>query len=62
MEVVVKYILLFLLDIIKLLIYVSQIFDGVKSVALWFANIKKLAKDHKSYGSAAMPNTSYNFY
>jgi hypothetical protein len=25
----------------------------VKSVALWSANIRKLAKDHKGYGSAA---------
>ena len=32
---------------------VSRIFDGVRSVALWSANIRKLAKDHKSYGSAA---------
>ena len=32
---------------------VSKVFDRVKSVALWFANIRKLAKDHKSYGSAA---------
>ena len=29
----------------------SKVFDGVKSVALWFTNIRKLAKDHK--GSAA---------
>jgi hypothetical protein len=33
----------------------SQIFDRVKSVALWSANIRKLAKDHKGYGSAAIP-------
>jgi hypothetical protein len=46
----------------KIMVAVSQIFDRVKSVALWSANIKKLAKDHKSYGSAAMPNTSYNLY
>jgi hypothetical protein len=32
---------------------VSKVFDMVKSVALWFANIRKLAKDHKGYGSAA---------
>ena len=32
---------------------VSKVFDRVKSVALWSANIRKLAKDHKSYGSAA---------
>jgi len=25
----------------------------MKSVALWSANIRKLAKDHKGYGSAA---------
>ena len=31
----------------------SQAFDRVKSVALWSANIRKLAKDHKGYGSAA---------
>jgi hypothetical protein len=46
----------------KIKVAVSQIFDRVKSVALWSANIKKMAKDHNSYGSAAMPNTSYNFY
>jgi hypothetical protein len=28
----------------------------VKSVALWSANIRKLAKDHKGYGSAALPS------
>jgi hypothetical protein len=34
---------------------VSKVFDRVKSVALWLwsANIRKLAKDHKGYGSAA---------
>jgi predicted Na+-dependent transporter len=32
---------------------VSKVFDKVKSVALWSANIRKLAKDHKGYGSAA---------
>ena len=32
---------------------VSKLFDRVKSIALWSANIKKLAKDHKDYGSAA---------
>ena len=32
---------------------VSKVFDRVKSVALWSANIRKLAKDHKGYGSAA---------
>jgi len=36
------------------MVAVSQIFDRVKSVALWSANIRKLAKDHKGYGSAAM--------
>ena len=35
---------------------VSKVFDRVKSVALWSANIRELAKDHKGYGSAA---TSY---
>ena len=28
-------------------------FDVVKSVALWSTNIRKLAKDHKGYSSAA---------
>ena len=28
---------------------VSKVFDRVKSVALWSANIRKLAKDHKGY-------------
>jgi hypothetical protein len=32
---------------------VSKVFDRVKSVAIWSANIRKLAKDHKGYGSAA---------
>ena len=31
----------------------SKVFDRVKSVALWSANIRKLTKDHKGYGSAA---------
>jgi hypothetical protein len=35
---------------------VSKVFDRVKSVALWSANIRKLTKDNKGYGSAA----SYN--
>ena len=35
---------------------VSKVFDRVKSVALWFANIRKLAKDHKDYGSEAKSN------
>jgi hypothetical protein len=39
---------------------VSKVFDRVKSVALWSANIRKLAKDHKGYGSAA--NTWHNFF
>jgi hypothetical protein len=34
---------------------VSKVFDRVKSVALWPANIRKLAKDHKGYRSAAKP-------
>ena len=32
---------------------VSKVFDRVKFVALWSANIRKLAKDHKGYDSAA---------
>ena len=32
---------------------VSKVFDRVKSVALWSANIRKLATDHKGYVSAA---------
>ena len=32
---------------------VSKVFDRVKFVTLWSANIRKLAKDHKGYGSAA---------
>ena len=28
---------------------VSKVFDRVKSVALWSAHIRKLAKDHKGY-------------
>ena len=32
---------------------VSKVFDRVKSVTLWSANIRKLAKDHKGYGSTA---------
>jgi hypothetical protein len=36
------------------MVAVSQIFDRVKSVALWSANIRKLAKDHKGYSSAAI--------
>jgi hypothetical protein len=37
---------------------VSKVFDRVKSVALWSANIRKLAKDHKVYGSAAKAEQS----
>jgi hypothetical protein len=37
----------------KILVAVSQIFDEVKSVALWSTNIRKLAKDHNGYGSTA---------
>jgi hypothetical protein len=33
---------------------VSEVFDRVKSEALWSVNIRKLAKDHKGYGSAAI--------
>jgi DNA-binding XRE family transcriptional regulator len=29
---------------------VSKVFDRVKSVALWSANIRKLAKGHRGYG------------
>jgi hypothetical protein len=32
---------------------VPKVFDRVKFVALWSANIRKLAKEHKGYGSAA---------
>ena len=32
---------------------VSKVSDRVKSVDLWSANIRKLAKNHKGYGSAA---------
>jgi hypothetical protein len=30
---------------------VSKVFDRVKSVALWSANIRKLAKGHRGYVS-----------
>jgi hypothetical protein len=40
---------------------VSKVFDRVKSVALWFANIRKLAKDHKGYGSAATRNGAFDW-
>jgi hypothetical protein len=32
---------------------VLKVFDRVKSVALWSAKIRKVAQDHKGYGSAA---------
>ena len=38
---------------------VSKVFDRVKSVALWSANIRKLTKDHKGYGSAATLDTPW---
>ena len=38
---------------------VYKVFDRVKSVALWSANIRKLAKDHKGYGSAATWTTDH---
>jgi hypothetical protein len=41
----------------KIKVAVSQIFDRVKSIALWAANIRKLAKDHKGYGSVANSST-----
>ena len=41
----------------KIKVAVSQIFDRVKSIALWSANIRKLAKDHKGYGSVANSST-----
>ena len=42
---------------------VSKVFDKVKSVALWFGNIRKLAKDHKGYGHAAkLRDTLQNSY
>jgi hypothetical protein len=40
----------------KIKVAVSQIFDRVKSVALWSANIRKLAKDHKGCSSTATDN------
>ena len=39
---------------------VSKVFDRVKSVALWSANIRKLTKDHNGYGSAASPDRDSN--
>jgi hypothetical protein len=41
---------------------VSKVFDRVKSVGLWFANIRKLAKDHKGYGSGAKLYYGGQFY
>ena len=41
---------------------VSKVFDRVKSVARWSANIRKLAKDHKGYGSAAKVTLTYFGY
>ena len=41
---------------------VSKVFDRVKSVALWSANIGKLAKDHKGYGSAAISTLNLTHY
>jgi len=38
----------------KIKVAVLQIFDRVKSVALWSTNIRKLVKDHKNYGPTAM--------
>jgi hypothetical protein len=35
---------------------VSKVFDRVKSVALWSANIRKLAKDHKATVPPLMMN------
>jgi hypothetical protein len=47
-----------------ILVAVSQIFDRVKCVALWSANIRKLAKDHKGCGSqlTAATTTSDEFW
>ena len=39
----------------------SKNFDSVKSVALWSANIRKQAKDHKGYGSAAKVQTAQHW-
>ena len=41
---------------------VSKVFDRVKSVALWSANIRILAKDHKGYGSAAISTLNLTHY
>ena len=38
---------------------VSKVIDRVKSIALWSASIRKLAKDHKGYGSAANSSVKY---
>ena len=37
----------------KIKVAASQIFDQVKFAALWSANIRKLTKNHKGYGSTA---------
>ena len=42
----------------KIMVAVWQIFYRVKSVALWSAKIRKLAKDHKGYGFAARKTTT----
>ena len=39
---------------------VSKVFDRVKSVALWYADIRKLAMDHKGYGSAATCHQTFH--
>ena len=41
---------------------VSKVFHRVKPVALWSANIGKLAKDHKGYGSAARSSPDTRLY
>jgi len=46
----------------KIKVAVSQILYRVKSVALWSANIRKLAKDHKSYGFAANPPLAHGHF
>ena len=46
----------------KIKVAVSHIFDRVKSVALWSANIRKLAKDHKIYGVATRMYRPTNIY
>jgi hypothetical protein len=46
----------------KIMIAVLPIFDRVKSVALWSANIRKLAKDYKGYGSTATLTLNFGTY